>query len=139
MLDKNFVKIEKITAVSFRPFGRIIEYPKKHLKGNKRNLWRIILTDPNALGWRIAYLVLRDRRIHRLERHRDTYESFEPIAGKCLIYLSQYPQKGDIKCFLLDCPIILNKGIWHGLVTLDQECEIKITENAKLMCEYFKI
>ena len=81
--------IKKITPESFRPYGRIVEYPKKHLKGHKRNLWRIVATEAGRYGWRIAYLVLRDKTIRRLESHPYTMESFEPVRGKVLFYVKK--------------------------------------------------
>ncbi len=37
--------IKKITPNNFRSYGRIIRYPDKHLKGNKKNLFRIVLIE----------------------------------------------------------------------------------------------
>ncbi len=131
--------IAAITAQSFRPYGRLIDYPRKNKKGNVRNLWRIVLTDPSARGWRIAYLVLRDKTIGRLESHSGMFESFEPVRGRALFFVARRKDLTDVRCFLLDKPVILNKGIWHGLIALDGECEIKITENAKVTCEYWPL
>lgn len=139
MLDAQQNNIKPLTPANLRPYGRLIHYPNKEKKGNVRNLWRIVLTDEKAKGWRIAYLILRDKRLHRLECHPNTFESFEPVKGKCLIFLSTKPETGKIDCFLLDKPIILNKSVWHGLIVIDKECEIKITENAKVQCKYFAL
>lgn len=122
--------IHKLSAAKFRPYGRLIYYPNQHNKGKKRNLWRIILSDPSVKGWRIAYLVLRDKRIHRLGQHPNSHESFEPVKGKALMFVAKRKDEEAIECFLLDRPIILYKGIWHNVITLGTECEIKITENA---------
>ena len=131
--------IKKITAKSFRPYGRIIEYPNKHLKGNKRNLFRIVLTEKNRCGWRIAYLIVRDKTIKRLESHPYSFESFEPLTGRSLIYVTKKMDTRSIQCFELDRPIILNKGIWHGVVTLNDESEMKLTENANVKCVYWAL
>ena len=131
--------IKKITAQNFRRYGRIIEYPNKHLKGNKKNLFRIVLTETNRFGWRIAYLIVRDKTILRLEQHPYSFESFEPIRGKSLLYVVGKKDVGLIECFDLDQPIILNKGVWHGIVTVTPECELKLTENAKVKCVYWRL
>ena len=94
--------IKNITAKSFRSYGRIIEYPQKHFKGSKRNLWRIVLTDAKPRGWRIAYLVLRDKRLRRLESHPYSFESFEPIKGKSLIFVTKKCDHAAIECFYLN-------------------------------------
>lgn len=134
---KRKIKIERIQEGNFRPFGRVIEIPEK---GRRRhgNLWRILLRQPRG-GWRIAYLVVRDRGIRRLEQHPDTYETFEPVRGKSLLYVASKKDPANIRCFYLEKPVILNKGVWHGVVTLSGETEIKIVENASVRCVYWKL
>ena len=49
-------------------------------------------------------------------------------------------QRSDVSAlhaFVLDRPVCLYSGIWHGVVTLTQEYICKITENLKvpLVCE----
>ena len=157
--------IKTINAENFQPYGRVIEYPKKHLKGNEaqspstfskaksaeakresnlakaetRNLFRIVLTESKRTGWRIAYLIVRDKTIKRLESHPHSFESFEPIRGKSLLFVAKAQDTASIECFSLDLPIILKKGIWHGVVTTTDECEIKLTENAKVNCVYWPL
>ena len=131
--------IHKLSAVSFRAYGRIIYYPQKNRKGTKRNLWRVVFKENERLGWRIAYLIVRDKAIKRLEKHPFSYESFEPVRGKSLLFVTRKKDLKTLKCFLLDQPIILNKGIWHGIVTLGWETEIKITENARVSCVYWPL
>lgn len=136
MKTKRFrTAVKKISAANFRRYGTIIEYPNKHSKSRKVNLFRIVLKEPKPTGWRIAYLIVRDRFIKRLEQHPGSFESFEPVKGKSLLYVSARPD-GKIECFRLDRPVILKKGIWHGVVTLGPESEIKIAENAKVKCVY---
>ena len=130
---------EKINAGNFRRFGKIIEYPKKSLASRKKNLFCKVITEPGKTGWRIAYLVVRDKAIDRLERHTGTLESFEPVKGKCLLYLAQAKSKRSLRCFYLDRPVVLKKGTWHGVVVLGKEAEIKITENARVKSEYWRL
>jgi len=130
--------VKKITEKNFKNFGCVIDHPCKKTK-NGRNLFRIILTEKETVGWRIAYLVVRDKQIDRLEQHIDTFESFEPVAGETLLYVAKERNPKKIECFLLDKPVILNKGIWHGVVTLNLNAEIKITENANVDCIYWEL
>ena len=131
--------IKKINTKNFLGFGRVIEYPRILYKLNGKNLFRIILRESAALGWRIAYLVVRDKAIARLEQHLETYESLEPLRGKALLYVAKNKDPRNIECFYLNRPVILKKGIWHGIVSVGKECEIKITENAKVKCLYWKL
>lgn len=131
--------IRSITSKNFKRFGRIIEYPQKSRQPRNKNLFRIVARNRKVLGWRIAYLVVREKNINRLEQHPESLESFEPVKGKCLLYLVSTKEPSSIECFRLEKPVILNKGIWHGVVTLSRESEIKITENAKVKCIYWRL
>ena len=131
--------IKNINSGNFRKYGWVIEYPNKGSGKKKENLFRIVLRENKPLGWRIAYLVVRDRAINRLEQHPESFESFEPVRGKSLLYVASIKDTKKIECFLLDKPIILKKGIWHGVVTIDKETEIKITENSGVQCVYWPL
>jgi len=129
-------RIFSIKPSCFKPYGRIIDYPRK-AAGGRRNLFRIIVRQRHT-GWRIAYLVVRDKVIDRLEQHPGSLESFEPVKGRALLFVARRRRASDIRCFLLDKPVILNKGLWHGVVALGDEADIKITENASVRCVYWK-
>ena len=131
--------LKALTPENFKKYGRIIEYPKRDLKAKKRNLWKVILVDKFAKGWRIAYLIVRNKAIKRLERHPFTYESFEPISGKALLLVSRGASPQMIDSFRLSKPVILKKGIWHGVVSISLESDIKITENAKVQCQFWQL
>lgn len=131
--------MKKINTNKFGIYGWVINYPDKKSKSKKKNLFRIVLRESRSLGWRIAYLIVRDKAIDKLEQHPESFESFEPVRGKSLLYLSNSKNAAEIKCFVLDRPVILKKGIWHGVVTLDREAEIKITENAKVKSVYWPL
>lgn len=124
---------------NFRPYGKIIGYPGKAAKGSRRNLWRIVHTETAAVGWRIAWLVLRDKTIGRLECHPRSDETFEPVKGCALLFVARQTNLESIRCFYLDQPVVVRKGIWHGLIALDAEAEIKITENVVVACRYWPL
>ena len=131
--------IEHISSSNFKSYGKIIEYPKIEKKGHTRNLWRIIHTTSEKKGWRIAYLVLRDKSIGRLESHINSDETLEPISGKAILVVNTTKNHEDKKAFWLDKPVILFKGVWHGLISPKEEAHIKITENATVTCKYLKL
>ena len=130
---------KKINSRDFRRYGRVIEYPGKEKKGTQKNLFRIVLKETGKTGWRIAYLIVRDRKIRRLEQHPYSFESFEPVKGRSLLYVAARKDEKAIECFHLDKPIILKKGVWHGVVTLSPETEIKISENKDVKCVYWPL
>jgi hypothetical protein len=120
----------------FNLYGKIIDYPRKGAP-HSGNLFKIILRQRDT-GWRIAYLVVREKVIDRLEQHPDSWESFEPVRGQSLLFVARRRNVHDIRCFLLDKPVVLKKGIWHGIVTTGKEADVKITENAAVRCVYWK-
>jgi ureidoglycolate hydrolase len=128
---------KKINPDNFKKFGRVIEYAGKKTEGS--NLFRIVLKEKEPFGWRIAYLVVREKKISRLEQHKNSFESFEPVKGRSLIYVAREKEPSKIECFYLERPVVLNKGVWHGVVTLDKESEIKISENASVRSIYWKL
>lgn len=132
------MKVHAINQANFKPYGWVIEYPGRKRAPKEKNLWRIIVRQPKT-GWRIAYLVVRDKVIQRLEQHPGTFESFEPIKGKGLLYIATRKDPNAIRCFFLDKPVILKKGIWHGIVTSGKECDVKIVENARVKCLYWPL
>ena len=131
------LKPKPITRAGFKPYGWLIDYARTSLPKSK-NLFRIVIREPKK-GWRIAYLVVRDRSIVGLEQHPDSFESFEPIAGSGLLYVATKKSSGPIKCFLLDKPVILKKGIWHGIVTRSREFDVKIVENASVKSAHWPL
>lgn len=127
-----------VNPANFKPYGLVITAAAK-AKEKNRSIFSIVLTEPHAKGWRIAHLLLRDKAADYLERHVDSFESFEPIKGRALLYVSESKDAGRIRCFYLAKPVILRKGIWHNVITLDKEAEIKITENARVKCHYWRL
>jgi len=128
--------MKKINAGNFKPYGWVIEYPNKTKAVKSKNLFHIVLKEARKTGWRIAYLVVRDKVIEKLEQHPDSFESFEPVCGKTIIFVATPRSPGKIESFLLNRPVILKKGIWHAVITKGKESEIKITENAGVKCNF---
>ena len=128
-----------LTPQRFRAYGRMIHYPNKGKKSPRHNLFRIVLAESGKHGWRIAYLIVRDKKIFRLEQHPRSFESFEPVRGRGLLFVSRSQDLHAIRCFYLDQPVIVHKGIWHGVRTLGREMEIKLTENSLVKCVYWQL
>ncbi len=130
------MKIHRLQSPAFAKYGWRIEIPGRGRASRTKNLFRIVVCEDKPVGWRIAYLVVRDRSIDRLEQHPDTFESFEPLAGRSVLFLARGRTPQRVEAFYLDKPIVLRKGIWHGVVTVSREADIKIMENACVKCVY---
>ena len=45
----------------------------------------------------------------------------------------------DYHAFLLDKPVCLNKGVWHQLIALTEEVQVKITENLEVGTLFYEL
>ena len=131
------LRLERITSAAFRRYGKVIEYPRRTKASRSRNLWRVIVRQPRT-GWRIAYLVVRDRQIDCLEKHPGSLESFEPMGGLGVLFVARRKDPSCIRAFALERPVILMKGLWHGIVTRGCESDVKITENSRVKSSYWR-
>jgi len=88
-------------------------------------------------GWQIGFLSYTGRELRQLESHPNTPEVFSPLKGEALLVLAVDPgDEGGYRAFRLDKPIVLNRGVWHGLIALSPEAEILIVENPDVVDEY---
>lgn len=123
--------IQNITKENFRKYGTVIEFT-----GRKDDPEFEIIIRHKDDPWRIAMLRVKNKEFNALEMHPASLETFEPVEGMCLLLLSLTAQKSDCEAFLLDRPVCLNKGVWHGIATLTHVSEVKITENLEVDTEY---
>jgi len=121
------MKINSLTHEAIRPYGIIID-AKCVKDGGRGNAFGILLKEKSK-GWRIGYLIVREKKIKRLEQHPDSLETFEPVKGKAVIAFASNRTPDKIKVFHLDKSVVVNKGVWHEVATLSKRAEIKIFEN----------
>ena len=131
------MRVRKLTGASIKPYGRIIDSScvKDDGRGNRFG----ILLKESSKGWRIGYLILRDKCIKRLERHIDSLETFEPVNGRVVIALAGSESPDSASLFFLDKPIVVNKGVWHDVLAISKKSEIKIFENIEVKTEYYSL
>jgi len=131
------MKVKRLTKNNIRPYGRIIDgsFIKDDGAGNK---FGVLLREPSK-GWRIGYLILRDKFIGSLERHKDSPETFEPMKGRAVIALAKAALPDSAELFYLDKPVVVNKNIWHDVLAISRVCEIKIFENIEVKTERYSL
>ena len=128
------IKINKLTQKTIQPYGYIIDSACVTDSGSGNSFG--ILLKERSDGWRIGYLIVRDRTMQRLECHQDSLETFEPVKGEAVIVLATHENPNNPKAFLLDKPVVLNKGVWHNVKALSKVAELKIFENIDVKTEY---
>lgn len=133
------IEPKKITSEKFDKYGWVIGWNSYPENSNEPNQFRIVVREDNSAGWRIAYLIVREKIVSRLEQHIDSKESFEPVKGKSILYVSTIEKPAQVEAFYLDQPIVLKKGIWHGIVSIDDEAHVKITENSEVSMDFYDL
>ncbi|NQU80928.1 MAG: hypothetical protein HQ543_05365 [Bacteroidetes bacterium] len=132
--------ISELTQELFKPFGRILE----PLQGEtpevaEENIFKFfVIFKEFSKSWQIGYLEQIGKYVGKIECHSTTPEVFIPLSGEAVLLLAVDPEK-EIIAFKLDKPIVLNRGIWHGVISLTERSEILIVENKDVTDEFYKL
>jgi ureidoglycolate hydrolase len=123
--------INSITREGFEPFGTVLEFPP-----DCNEPFCIIDTEENS-PWRVAVFRYSNHEVSRMENHPSSKESFEPLQGITILVVAEKNKPEQYKGFLLDKPVCLKKGIWHQVLALTPEAQVKITENLEVSSEFY--
>jgi ureidoglycolate hydrolase len=126
----------------FEPFGRILQpLPGENPAQSEKGVFDFFLPfTERSGGWSIGFLEYSGKLLHQLERHPNTPEVFCPLKGDCLLVLASDPaEEAGIRAFRLQKPIVLARGVWHGLICLSDRAEILIVENPETVDEYHQL
>jgi ureidoglycolate hydrolase len=128
--------IETITSESFAAFGTVVDWtPSLEASGRP---FHILVRSEAPTGWRMAILKVTSRAAQRLENHPQTEELFAPVQGRGVLLVAKagpFDEQG-IHAFLLDRPVSVGPGVWHGNLTLSDWSTILIAENLEVTGEY---
>ena len=126
----------------FKPYGRLLE-PDEIEVPEVSESGRIdfyVTFKESAQGWQIGYLFNEEKMINQLERHPNTAEVFSPLNGESVLIVSENPEdENTIIAFKLDKSIVLNRGAWHGVISLSDRAEILIVESPDVIDEYYQL
>lgn len=128
-----FVQIKNINHDNFDRYGKIMEFSEGY-----QEAFEIIVKEPES-GWRLAVYRFSDKEIKIIENHPSSMESFEPLKGIALLVVAENSNPADYEVFLLDKPVCLYKGIWHQVISLSEEAQVKIAENYEVTTEFFEL
>lgn len=126
-------EIEVITRETFAPFGTVLEFPE-----TTADDFYIVDTEEKE-PWRIAVFRYRNHSIRRIECHPASKESFEPLSGITLLLVAEAGHPEEYHIFLLDRPVCLKKGVWHQVLSLSSEAQVKITENLEVESVFYDL
>ena len=87
------IKPKKLTALNFKKYGHIIQWegPENEKESNQ---FRIVIREPKVKGWRIAYLIVREKNIKFLEEYVKTPSpsGFEMLLGGQKVWINHVKQ-----------------------------------------------
>lgn len=89
--------------------------------------------------WRIAIFRYNNKSTNTLECHPSSKESFEPLKGITILILAGHETPESYEAFVLDKPVCLHKGVWHQVLALTEEAQVKITENLEVESMFYKL
>lgn len=125
--------IESITREEFAPFGEVLEFPTDF-----EDTFYIVDRDESN-PWRLAVFRYSNKTVSRMENHPTSKESFEPLQGITVLIVAEHDTPDEYRGFVLDKPICLKKGIWHQVLSLTPEAQVKITENLEVESVFYDL
>jgi ureidoglycolate hydrolase len=134
------IEILEIKENTFKDFGKVL-IPSTEARPEvfEDNLFKFYVTfKEQANSWQIGYLDQIGKKVEKLECHPNTSEVFIPIFGEAVILLSINPPK-DISAFKLKKPIVINKGVWHAVISLTESSKMIIVESSDVIDKYYDL
>lgn len=125
--------LQSIHKETFAKYGKVLEFSE-----NCTEPFEIVITEEQE-PWRLAVFRYRNKGIQRMECHPMSLESFEPLKGLTVLVVAEHDKPEDYEAFILDKPVCLYKGIWHQVLSLTDEAQVKIAENLEVSSEFFDL
>lgn len=125
--------LKVIKKDSFSRYGEILAFPPDSMD----NFY--IVTTEEREPWRLAVFRYKNKEIKQIECHPESMESFEPLCGITVLIVAENGSPEEYEAFILDQPVCLKKGIWHQVLALTEEAQVKITENLNVSSEFYEL
>lgn len=125
--------LQSVQRETFLPYGEVLEFPA----GIEETF--CIITTEEKEPWRLALFRYTNKEIQRMECHPTSRESFEPLHGLTVLVVATHENPEEYEAFILDKPVCLKKGIWHQVLALTEEAQVKIVENLEVQSEFYDL
>lgn len=123
--------LKSIHKEDFAKFGKVLEF-----SASCTEPFEIVITEEKE-PWRLAVFRYTNKTIKRMECHPTSLESFEPLSGMTVLVVAEHDKPEAYEAFILDKPVCLYKGIWHQVLALTDEAQVKIAENLEVNSEFY--
>ena len=125
--------LQSVQRETFLTYGEVLEFPA----GIEETF--CIITTEEKEPWRLAVFRYTNKEIQRMECHPTSRESFEPLHGLTVLVVATHENPEEYEAFILDKPVCLKKGIWHQVLALTEEAQVKIVENLEVQSEFYDL
>ena len=125
--------LQSVQRETFLQYGEVLEFPA----GIEETFF--IITTEEKEPWRLAVFRYTNKEIQRMECHPTSRESFEPLHGLTVLVVATHENPEEYEAFILDKPVCLKKGIWHQVLALTEEAQVKIVENLEVQSEFYDL
>lgn len=125
-------RLKSICKEEFEKFGKVLEF-----SDCCEEPFEIVITEEKE-PWRLAVFRYRNKSVKRMECHPTSLESFEPLNGVTVLLVAEHEHPQEYEAFILDKPVCLYKGIWHQVISLTDEAQVKIAENLDVNSEFYE-
>lgn len=128
--------LEKITPEAFAPYGTVIDWsPELQATGQP---FHVRLRETAPTGWRLGIYRVTWPRTKVLERHAHSAELYAPLEGCAAFIVAPAGEfdEAQVRAFVLDKPVCVGAGVWHGDLALAESALILIAENVEVTDEF---
>ena len=125
--------LQSVQRETFLPYGEVLEFPA----GIEETF--CIITTEEKEPWRLAVFRYTNKEIQRMECHPTSRASFEPLPRLTVLVVATHENPEEYEAFILDKPVCLKKGIWHQVLALTEEAQVKIVENLEVQSEFYDL
>lgn len=126
-------QLQSIHKENFGKYGKVLEFSEEW-----REPFEILITEEEE-PWRLAVFRYRNKSIKRMECHPASLESFEPLKGVTVLVVAEQERPEEYEAFFLDKPVCLYKGVWHQVLAVTDEAQVKIAENLEVNSEFYDL
>lgn len=126
-------RLQSVQKDTFEKYGKVLEFTE-----DCSEPFEIIITEEEK-PWRLAVFRYRNKTVKRMECHPLSLESFEPLKGLTVLIVAEHDHPEAYEAFILDKPVCLYKGIWHQVLALTEEGQVKIAENLEVTSEFYDL
>lgn len=124
-------RLKSIHKEEFEKYGKVLEFSEE-----TKDPFEIVIAEEKE-PWRLAVFRYSNKTVKTMECH-PSLESFEPLKGLTVLIVAEHDKPEDYEAFILDKPVCLYKGIWHQVLSLTDEAQVKIAENLVVTSEFFE-